>query len=122
MLCYTIQLYFSIFKAYPSYSFGYGVADAHSGDKHSQSETRDGDVVKGQYSVQEADGTLRTVHYTADKHNGFNAVVTRTGTAGHAAVYGGGGGGGGHGGGGGGSGHGGGGHGGGGGGGHGGHY
>lgn len=35
-------------------------------------------MVKGQYSVVEADGSIRTVEYTADKHNGFNAVVHKT--------------------------------------------
>ena len=45
--------------------------------KH-QHETRDGDVVKGQYSLVEPDGSIRTVDYTADKHNGFNAVVHKT--------------------------------------------
>lgn len=44
----------------------------------SQHETRDGDVVKGQYSLVEPDGSIRTVDYTADKHNGFNAVVHKT--------------------------------------------
>lgn len=44
----------------------------------SQHETRDGDVVKGQYTVVEPDGSIRTVDYTADKHNGFNAVVHKT--------------------------------------------
>lgn len=29
----------------------------------------------------EADGSIRTVDYTADKHNGFNAVVTKTAAA-----------------------------------------
>ena len=72
-------------QAHPKYSFEYGVADAHTGDKKSQSETRDGDVVKGHYSLLEADGTTRTVHYTADAHNGFNAQVTRSGHAVHAA-------------------------------------
>ncbi|KAF4520456.1 hypothetical protein B566_EDAN004028 [Ephemera danica] len=73
------------YYAHPKYSFEYGVADAHTGDKKSQSETRDGDVVKGHYSLLEADGTTRTVHYTADAHNGFNAQVTRSGHAVHAA-------------------------------------
>lgn len=31
----------------------------------------------------EPDGTIRTVHYTADDHNGFNAIVTRSGHAIH---------------------------------------
>lgn len=52
--------------------------DFHTGDVKSQHETRDGDVVKGQYSLVEPDGSIRTVDYTADKHNGFNAVVHKT--------------------------------------------
>lgn len=52
--------------------------DYHTGDIKSQHETRDGDVVKGQYSLVEPDGSIRTVDYTADKHNGFNAVVSKT--------------------------------------------
>lgn len=35
-------------------------------------------VVRGSYSLTEADGTIRTVRYTADDANGFNAVVERT--------------------------------------------
>jgi hypothetical protein len=57
--------------AYPKYSFNYGIKDPHTGDIKSQSETRDGDVVKGQYSLVEADGSVRTVDYTADDHNGY---------------------------------------------------
>lgn len=61
----------------PHYSFAYQVADAHTGDQKSQHETREGDVVQGSYSLVEPDGTLRTVEYAADPHNGFNAVVHR---------------------------------------------
>ncbi|XP_022903306.1 cuticle protein 19-like [Onthophagus taurus] len=74
------------YVAYPKYEFNYGVADGHTGDQKSQHEVRDGDVVKGSYSLHEADGTVRTVHYTADDHNGFNAVVTRSGHAAHPAT------------------------------------
>nr|CAD7200823.1 unnamed protein product [Timema douglasi] len=59
------------------YSFSYGVNDAHTGDSKSQHESREGDVVQGSYSLVEPDGTRRTVDYTADPHNGFNAVVHR---------------------------------------------
>ncbi|CAG9771544.1 unnamed protein product [Ceutorhynchus assimilis] len=45
------------YVAYPKYEFKYGVADGHTGDQKTQSEIRDGDVVKGQYSLVEADGT-----------------------------------------------------------------
>ncbi|XP_017882360.1 cuticle protein 19-like isoform X2 [Ceratina calcarata] len=65
------------YTAYPRYSFNYGVLDGYTGDSKSAWEERDGDTVKGEYSVVEADGAIRTVTYTADDHNGFNAVVTR---------------------------------------------
>lgn len=65
-------------QAHPKYAYKYGVNDYHTGDVKSQHETRDGDVVKGSYSLVEPDGSVRTVDYTADKHNGFNAVVHRT--------------------------------------------
>ncbi|XP_072760568.1 cuticle protein 8 isoform X2 [Anoplolepis gracilipes] len=64
--------------AYPKYSFNYGVIDGYTGDSKSAWEERDGDTVKGEYSVVEADGSIRTVSYTADDRNGFNAVVTRS--------------------------------------------
>ncbi|KAH0812736.1 hypothetical protein GEV33_010054 [Tenebrio molitor] len=73
--------------AHPRYEFTYGVQDSHTGDHKTQHEVRDGDVVKGTYSLVEPDGTTRTVHYTADDHNGFNAVVERAGHAAHLAGY-----------------------------------
>lgn len=33
--------------------------------------------MQGSYSLVEPDGTKRVVHYSADEHNGFNAVVSR---------------------------------------------
>ncbi|CAG9567998.1 unnamed protein product [Danaus chrysippus] len=63
------------FDAHPRYSFAYDVQDGLTGDSKSQQESRDGDVVHGSYSVVDPDGTKRTVEYTADDHNGFNAVV-----------------------------------------------
>lgn len=48
--------------------------DGLTGDSKSQHETRSGDVVHGSYSLIDADGHKRTVEYTADDHNGFNAV------------------------------------------------
>lgn len=69
---------FYLSQAYPKYSFNYGVIDGYTGDSKSAWEERDGDTVKGEYSVVEADGTIRTVSYTADDRNGFNAVVTRS--------------------------------------------
>ncbi|CAG7732035.1 unnamed protein product [Allacma fusca] len=64
--------------AYPQYSFSYSVDDPTTGDQKSQQETRDGDNVSGSYSLVEPDGSLRTVTYTADAVNGFNAVVEKT--------------------------------------------
>ena len=61
--------------------------DPHTGDRKSQWEERDGDVVKGQYTVDEADGTTRVVSYTSDKHNGFNAVVKKIGKAHHPQTH-----------------------------------
>ncbi|KAM8710775.1 hypothetical protein ACLKA7_017411 [Drosophila subpalustris] len=62
---------------HPQYAYAYNVQDAITGDSKSQQEVRDGDIVKGSYSVVDADGSLRTVFYTADPINGFNAVVQR---------------------------------------------
>lgn len=74
------------YYAYPKYKFEYGVKDPHTGDHKSQWEVRDGDVVKGEYSVDEPDGTTRIVSYTSDKHNGFNAVVKKVGKALHPQI------------------------------------
>lgn len=38
-------------------------------------EQRDGDVIKGSYSVVDSDGFIRTVTYTADPKEGFKAEV-----------------------------------------------
>ncbi|KAI8123027.1 hypothetical protein FF38_05628 [Lucilia cuprina] len=72
------------YHSYPKYHYNYGVADSHTGDVKSQHEVRDGDVVKGSYSLVEPDGSVRTVEYTADDHNGFNAVVHKTAPTVHA--------------------------------------
>ncbi|XP_046744615.1 larval cuticle protein A2B-like [Diprion similis] len=69
----------------PQYSYSYDVHDTLTGDVKSQEETRNGDAVQGSYSLIEADGTRRVVHYTADPHNGFNAVVEKE-PAGHGPV------------------------------------
>uniref|UniRef100_A0A182J6U2 Uncharacterized protein n=1 Tax=Anopheles atroparvus TaxID=41427 RepID=A0A182J6U2_ANOAO len=61
------------YHSHPSYKFEYGVKDPHTGDHKSQWEHRDGDVVKGAYTLHEADGTERVVEYSSDKHNGFQA-------------------------------------------------
>ncbi|XP_055599002.1 cuticle protein-like [Uranotaenia lowii] len=59
------------------YHFQYSVHDDHTGDIKSQQEERHGDNVVGQYTLIDADGYQRIVDYTADEHNGFNAVVRR---------------------------------------------
>ncbi|XP_041768329.1 cuticle protein 19-like [Anopheles merus] len=76
------------YHSHPSYKFEYGVKDPHTGDHKSQWEHRDGDVVKGQYTLDEADGTKRVVEYSSDKHNGFQAHVKRVGHAHYPEVYG----------------------------------
>ncbi|EAA03978.4 AGAP006829-PA [Anopheles gambiae str. PEST] len=72
------------YYAHPKYSYNYGVHDSLTGDVKSQVESRDGDVVKGQYSLVEPDGSVRTVDYTADDVNGFNAVVSKSAPSVHA--------------------------------------
>ncbi|XP_062543992.1 cuticle protein 19-like [Armigeres subalbatus] len=74
--------------AYPKYKYEYGVKDHHTGDHKSQWEVRDGDVVKGGYTLHEADGTERVVEYSSDKHNGFQAVVKKVGHAQHPQAHG----------------------------------
>ncbi|KAE8573363.1 cuticle protein 18.6-like [Halyomorpha halys] len=73
------------YDPHPSYSFSYSVNDAVTGDSKGQSETRDGDVVQGTYSLAEPDGSIRIVDYTADPVNGFNAHVHKDAPAAHAA-------------------------------------
>lgn len=40
-------------------------------------EVREGDQIKGSYSVVDSDGFIRTVTYTADPKEGFKAEVVR---------------------------------------------
>lgn len=68
-------VHYDEYDPHPQYAFEYDVQDHHTGDIKSQHESRDGDVVKGHYSLVEPDGSKRTVEYTADPHNGFNAIV-----------------------------------------------
>ncbi|XP_063234197.1 larval cuticle protein A2B-like [Bacillus rossius redtenbacheri] len=69
----------------PHYSYSYAVADPVTGDTKNQQEARDGDVVRGSYSVVEPDGNLRVVDYAADPVSGFTASVRR-GPAGSVAA------------------------------------
>uniref|UniRef100_A0A182ITA5 Uncharacterized protein n=1 Tax=Anopheles atroparvus TaxID=41427 RepID=A0A182ITA5_ANOAO len=73
-------------EAPAEYQFSYSVHDEHTGDVKSQQEERHGDDVKGQYTLVDADGYRRVVDYTADEHNGFNAVVRREPLSGHKVV------------------------------------
>jgi hypothetical protein len=66
------------YDLHPRYHYGYSVSDPLTGDHKSAQESRDGDQVKGHYSLLDADGSVRTVTYTADSINGFNAVVDRS--------------------------------------------
>ncbi|KAJ8731896.1 hypothetical protein PYW08_014626 [Mythimna loreyi] len=63
------------YYTHPKYEFEYKVEDSHTGDHKSQHEHRDGDVVKGHYSLHEPDGSVRHVHYHGDHHSGFHADV-----------------------------------------------
>lgn len=63
---------------YPQYNYAYDVNDQLTGDVKYHHEERDGDLVHGSYSLLEADGSRRTVHYTSDGHSGFNAVVEKS--------------------------------------------
>lgn len=60
----------SYLQAHPKYDYSYSVSDPHTGDHKEQHEARDGDVVKGEYSLLQPDGSFRKVTYTADDHNG----------------------------------------------------
>ncbi|XP_026497355.2 uncharacterized protein LOC113401595 [Vanessa tameamea] len=57
------------------YNYWYDIVDPSTGDAKSLHEIRQGDVVKGSYSVLDPDGTKRIVDYTADSKSGFKAIV-----------------------------------------------
>ncbi|KAG8279120.1 cuticle protein 7-like [Homalodisca vitripennis] len=63
------------YVAKPDYAFTFGVQDPETGNAQLRKEARDGDSVRGEYSVMEPDGTLRTVVYSADPVHGFQASV-----------------------------------------------
>ncbi|KAL1455107.1 hypothetical protein WDU94_009225 [Cyamophila willieti] len=64
-----------LFQARPDYKFAYGVSDPDTGNSQKHQESRDGDSVKGEYSLIEPDGYIRRVIYTADPAHGFQATV-----------------------------------------------
>lgn len=57
-------------QGHAKYEFAYEVKDPHTHDIKSQHEHRDGDVVKGVYSLHQPDGTVRVVEYHSDKKSG----------------------------------------------------
>ncbi|XP_066965619.1 uncharacterized protein [Macrobrachium rosenbergii] len=61
----------------PEYTWAYAVDAKSTGDMKSAREERRGDVVVGQYSVMDPDGTLRTVDYSVGPGTGFQAKVTK---------------------------------------------
>ncbi|XP_070494770.1 cuticle protein 21 [Chironomus tepperi] len=61
----------------PSYQFGFDVKDDEFTNYQNRKESRDGNVIKGSYSVVDSDGFIRTVTYTADPKEGFKAEVVR---------------------------------------------
>ncbi|CAG9821870.1 unnamed protein product [Phaedon cochleariae] len=71
----VVQTHVEPYDPNPQYTFAYTVDDRSTGDSKTQHESRHGDVVRGQYSLTDPDGSRRTVDYSADPHSGFNAVV-----------------------------------------------
>lgn len=61
-------------QGHPHYHFDYSVHDPKHHDIKRQWETRDGDKLKGFYSLVQPDHKVRNVKYEADKH-GFHAEV-----------------------------------------------
>lgn len=63
------------YVAKPDYQFEYGVEDPKSKVSQSRKEQRHEDELHGEYQVQQPDGKLRVVKYSANKHSGFHAEV-----------------------------------------------
>ena len=64
-------------EAPANYDFNYAVNEPSTGDVKSQQEKAVNGVIHGSYQMNDADGFLRTVEYTADDINGFQANVRR---------------------------------------------
>ena len=77
LLSYSIRR-IEFLQAPPQYKYDYAVHDPETHDIKSQWEHRDGDLVKGAYSLMEPDGSMRLVEYHSDKDGGFNAIVSRS--------------------------------------------
>lgn len=61
-----------------NYEYKYEVSDHQTGDRKSHWETREGDKVRGAYTVYEPDGALRRVEYSADSIHGLVVDVQST--------------------------------------------
>ncbi|CAG9793416.1 unnamed protein product [Diatraea saccharalis] len=57
------------------YKYSYDIQDPTTGDTKTQHEVRQGNIVTGQYSVVDPDGTKRIVDYNVHPRKGFSAVV-----------------------------------------------
>ncbi|CAO1330882.1 unnamed protein product [Diamesa serratosioi] len=64
-------------EAPANYDFNYAVNEPSTGDVKSQWEKATNGAIQGTYQLNDADGFLRTVEYTADDVNGFQANVRR---------------------------------------------
>ncbi|XP_045132691.1 chromatin modification-related protein eaf-1-like [Portunus trituberculatus] len=64
----------------PQYAWAYEVAAPSSGDRKSAREERRGDVVVGQYSLVEPDGSYRVVDYFVRPDTGFHATINKDDT------------------------------------------
>lgn len=73
-VCFLLYLYL---QGNSSYQFGFDVKDDEYTNYQQRKEVRDGNVIKGSYSVVDSDGFIRTVTYTADPKEGFKADVVR---------------------------------------------
>lgn len=70
-------------EAPANYDFQYSVHDDHTGDLKEQHETAKDGNVEGYYTLIDADGYRRIVHYTANHEQGFIAKVERQPLNGH---------------------------------------
>lgn len=59
------------------YSYSYDVKDPFTGDSKTQVESRSGDEVRGQYSLDDPDGTRRIVDYVSDPVHGFRVSINK---------------------------------------------
>ncbi|XP_055375897.1 uncharacterized protein LOC129608429 [Condylostylus longicornis] len=65
-------------SSHPHYKFSYKVFDPDTGDDKEHKEERDGELVQGEYSLVEPDGSRRTVTYISNGTDGFNAIIKKT--------------------------------------------